>query len=149
MAIWLADTNIWLRQSDPAHPMFAEAQRATSKIVAGGETLHLVPQVVTEYWRVVTATASQRGGLAWGVTRAAAEVQRLETLLPLLPDTPDVYRHWKAVVVAAGVTGAGVYDARLVAAMLAHGIGHLLTFNGDDFRRYAGWGITVVHPRDA
>jgi predicted nucleic acid-binding protein len=39
-----------------------------------------------------------------------------------------------------------VHDARLVAAMLAHGVPQLLTLNDRDFARYAG--ISVVHPRD-
>ena len=33
MAEWLADTNIWLRQSDPDHPHFALAKAATSAII--------------------------------------------------------------------------------------------------------------------
>jgi predicted nucleic acid-binding protein len=37
-----------------------------------------------------------------------------------------------------------VHDARLVAAMKAHGIGRILTFNGEDFERYPD--IEVVIP---
>ena len=45
---------------------------------------------------------------------------------------------------AVVVLGTQVYDARLVAAaMLAHGIDRILTFNVADFSRY---GVTVVHP---
>jgi len=40
--------------------------------------------------------------------------------------------------------GKPSHDARLVAAMLAHGVTHILTFNDTDFRRYAG--ITPVVP---
>jgi predicted nucleic acid-binding protein len=36
-----------------------------------------------------------------------------------------------------------VHDARLVATMLSHGVHYLLTFNGDDFRRYADL-ITII-----
>lgn len=42
------------------------------------------------------------------------------------------------------VSGVRVHDARLVAAMLVHGVGHVLTLNEADFRRYDG--ITVVEP---
>jgi hypothetical protein len=34
------------------------------------------------------------------------------------------------------------HDARLVAAMIVHGVTHLLTFNGADFARYSGIRIT-------
>lgn len=103
---------------------------------------------MTEYWRVTTATASQRGGFGWDPARADQEVQSLEAAFPMKEDVPQVYGHWRSLVLAAGVTGASVYDACLVAAMLAHDIRHILTFNVDDFRRYASWGITAAHPAD-
>ncbi|MBI4467987.1 MAG: hypothetical protein HY650_01555 [Acidobacteria bacterium] len=43
-----------------------------------------------------------------------------------------------------GSAGKKTYDARLVTAMTVHGITHILTFNTDDFTRYAG--INVLHP---
>ena len=43
-----------------------------------------------------------------------------------------------------GVSGKKAHDARLVATMTVNGITHILTFNADDFTRYAG--ITVLHP---
>jgi hypothetical protein len=39
-----------------------------------------------------------------------------------------------------------VHDARLVAAMLAHGVPQILTLNPRDFQRYTE--ITVLHPAD-
>lgn len=42
------------------------------------------------------------------------------------------------------VSGKNAHDARLVAAMLAHGLTHLLTFNDADFQRFTG--ITTVTP---
>ncbi len=43
-----------------------------------------------------------------------------------------------------GVCGVQVHDARLAAAMYAHGISEILTFNGFDFTRFAG--ITAIDP---
>lgn len=40
--------------------------------------------------------------------------------------------------------GVNVHDARLVAAMLVHGLTDILTFNTKDFARYSE--ITAVHP---
>jgi hypothetical protein len=42
------------------------------------------------------------------------------------------------------VTGKSGHDARLVAAMVVHGLTHLLTFNTSHFARYSG--ITVLDP---
>ncbi len=48
------------------------------------------------------------------------------------------------IVLQHRVSGVQVHDARLAAAMYAHGISHILTFNGSDFMRYPG--ITTIHP---
>jgi hypothetical protein len=45
------------------------------------------------------------------------------------------------------VKGTKAHDARIVAAMKAYGVTHLLTLNGDDFKRFHGI-ITVMEPDD-
>ena len=64
-------------------------------------------------------------------------------MFALLPDHPAIYDHWKRLVATHGVIGNQVYDARLVAAMMVHGVGRILTFNTGDFTRY---GIEIIHP---
>jgi len=145
MPDWTADTNIWLRSSDPGHEMFPAAVGAVERILETDE-IYLLPQVITEFWRVATSTGSQRGGFGWDVVKADLKVQQLEFDFPMKYDNADVYAKWRALVRLIGVSGAQVYDARIAAAMLAHNITHLLTFNTDDFQRYAPWGITAVHP---
>ena len=54
---------------------------------------------------------------------------------------------WRRLVVRHAVTGVKVHDARLVAAMLVHGVSNILTLNDRDFARYAG--ISAVNPRAA
>lgn len=63
-----------------------------------------------------------------------------------MPDNERVHVEWRRLVVEHSVTGVQVHDARLVAAMLVHGVRQLLTLNIQDFARYSG--ITAVHPRD-
>jgi predicted nucleic acid-binding protein len=65
--------------------------------------------------------------------------------MALLPDGESVHREWRRLVVAYEVRGVQVHDARLVAAMLVHGIGRILTMDESDFMRFAG--VTAVHPR--
>jgi len=45
------------------------------------------------------------------------------------------------------VEGVQVHDARLVAAMMAHEIPQILTFNYKDFKRYRE--ISVILPQEA
>lgn len=74
----------------------------------------------------------------------ATEFAFLKTHFTILPDTPAVFPEWEKLVTTDKVIGKPSHDARLVAAMLAHGVTHLLTFNDVDFRRYAE--ITVLAP---
>jgi predicted nucleic acid-binding protein len=76
---------------------------------------------------------------------AAAEIGTIEQLFELAADDPAIYPIWKGLVVTHQVLGTQVYDARVVAAMLVHGIGRIMTFNVADFSRY---GVAVLHPAD-
>lgn len=71
-----------------------------------------------------------------------------EASFPILPETPDIYPAWKALVQATGVVGKQVHDARLVAICHVYGITHVLTFNVQHFARFAtyGPGLIVVDP---
>ena len=66
----------------------------------------------------------------------------------MLPETPDIYPAWKALVGALGVVGKRVHDARLVAVCHVHAVTHLLTFNVGHFAGMAGFGpgVVVVDP---
>jgi hypothetical protein len=55
-----------------------------------------------------------------------------------------VYGHRKRRIVGERMIGRRVFDARLVALMLAYGIARLLTLKGGDF---AGLGIVVLDPQ--
>jgi predicted nucleic acid-binding protein len=125
--------------------MYTDAQQALTTLRAQGETPCLLPQNLVEFWAVTTRPVL-RNGLGFSSAQAEAELSQIEALFPVLPDVPAVFPEWRRIVIAHGVVGVNVYDARLVAAMLVHGVTHLLTFNADDFRRYSG--ITVVRPHE-
>jgi hypothetical protein len=87
-------------------------------------------------------------GLGADAVAAHLQLGIFEQAFALLPDTPDVFPAWKSLVVAAGVIGKQVHDARLVAVCHVHSVTHLLTFNTGHFTRFAtiGAGIAAVHP---
>ncbi len=64
----------------------------------------------------------------------------------LLPDTAAIYRKWLRLVQTYSVAGVGAHDARIVAAMKAHAVTHLVTFNADDFKRFNKTEIAVLTP---
>ena len=141
----LLDTNIVLRQLRRDDSDYAMVTRAVEILRRRQEPMVLVPQNTVEIACVLTRPVVANG---FGLSPADAEVelQRIERLYPVLPDTADVYQHWRLLFADPGAVGRQVYDMRLVAAMRAHGLTHLLTINVDDFKRYSG--ITVLHPRD-
>jgi predicted nucleic acid-binding protein len=59
-------------------------------------------------------------------------------------ETAEIFPTWRKLVLHHRVSGIHVYDARIVAAMTVHQVSKILTFDLDDFKRYAS--ITVVHP---
>lgn len=143
MELYLVDTNVLLRSTEPAHSLYQDSVFAISKLQSQGDKLHIFPQNVYEFWNVNTRPAS-KNGLGKTPTETEREVQRLEILFPVLPDGLAVLAAWRNLVITHSVLGVQVHDARLVAAMQIHGLTHILTFNDTDFLRYPG--ITVVNP---
>ena len=127
------------------HPQRDTARVAIKSLTAQGRDLHIVPQNLVELWVVATRPVSQNG-LGLSTTEAMAELTRLKSMFPLLPDTPAIYPEWESLVTQYRVYGKPAHDARLVAAMRVHGLTAILTFDKTGFSRYAG--IEVVHPAD-
>jgi predicted nucleic acid-binding protein len=142
----MADSNILLRlfqRSDPLHVLVRNAVRT---LWTRGDRLCFTSQVLGEFWNVCTRPQTARGGFGLTVAETDRRVRRLERRFLLLPDTPDVHKAWRALLVAHSVTGVQVHDTRLVAAMQVYGVTQLLTFNVADFVRFPD--ITALDPRN-
>ena len=142
---YCADTNILLRWIEPGTPMCIQAQEAVKALRLKNELVYITPQNLVEFWNGATRPVASNG-LGLSTTQADAEASKLEALFPLLPDGPDIHKEWRRLVVTAKVVGVQVHDTRLAAALYVHGITHLLTFNGQDFKRFKK--ITTVHPTE-
>ncbi|MGA3211088.1 MAG: PIN domain-containing protein [Terriglobales bacterium] len=142
----LADTNILLRLARKEFPEYAGIRGALQQLRREGTTLYYAPQNLVELWRVYTRPVEQNGfGLS--IEAADQEASLIEAQIQLIPDTAEVHRHWRRLVVEYRVAGRQVHDARLVAVMIANGISRLLTLNVADFQRYANV-IRAVHPHE-
>lgn len=141
----LLDANILLRFVEPNDPEYALVREAVRALTARSESRCFASQNLVEFWNVCTRSTSKNGfGLTPAQTNERATI--VEGRFRLLPDNERVHAEWRRLVVAHSVEGVQVHDARLVAAMLAHGVPQLLTLNNRDFARYPG--ISAVHPRD-
>lgn len=140
----LLDTNIltrWVNAEDPQHSKVVESLR-TLRI--SGHVPTLVPQNHYEFW-VVSTRPLEANGLGFTTDEATVEVDRFGSpLFLLMQDERAILPRWRALVQTHRVQGKAAHDARLVAAMLRHGLSCLLTFNTSDFARYAE--VTAIHP---
>ena len=145
--IYLVDTNVLLGFSYWTDPRYPIVRPAVRELLTKGHELQTTSQNFAEFWNVSTRP-TDRNGFGRTPFETNQLLQRLERLFPLLPDSPDVYPVWRRLVVDHRVSGVQVHDARLVAAMVSHGVRHILTFNTADFNRYAPEGIIAVDPSE-
>ncbi|MCG8349956.1 MAG: PIN domain-containing protein [Chloroflexales bacterium] len=139
------DTNVLLRFVDRNHPLHPIVRAAIQNTRRRGDWLCVTGQNFVEFWNVATRPVVRNG---FGLSSADADrrLRLLERLFPILPEVPNIYPEWRRIVVAFGVAGVQVHDARLVAVMRAHGVSHILTFNDTDFARYVAEGIVATNP---
>lgn len=140
----LVDTNLLLRiangESDPQHDV---AEESISRLRVQGHLPALVPQNLYEFWSVATRPSNVNG---LGMSKAEAQFAMDEfSAFLLLQDERAILSEWRKLVARYDITGKTTHDARLVAAMVRHGISHLLTFNEGHFARFDE--ITALTPR--
>ena len=141
----LTDTNILLRLNTSNDPDFTVIRGAVRSLTARGFRFCYMPQNIIEFWNACTRPSRQNGyGLS--IVDTQRRIREIEEAFTLLPDNEQIYPQWRRLVETHSVVGAQVHDARLVAAMLVHGVASILTLNKRDFVRYPG--IAVEHPRD-
>jgi predicted nucleic acid-binding protein len=138
----LLDTNILLRLLQPRTQQAQSARSAIDRLRLQNHVLQITSQNLVEFWAVATRPASMNG-LGYSVEEAMVELANFKRLFTLLPESP-LQSEWERLVTTYRVSGKNSHDARLVAAMMVHGTRSILTFNVQDFTRYAG--ITVLDP---
>jgi predicted nucleic acid-binding protein len=146
----LLDTNLMGRMTDSADPQCATARRAVHMLLARRERLIIVPQNLYEFWAVATRKPGPppagQNGLGMTPDQASHWLRFFQRRFTLLHDREELLTRWHDLVQTLGIKGLRSYDARLVAAMQTYGITRLLTFNADDFKRFA---ITLIEPASA
>jgi len=137
------DANVLLRFVDPTAAQHPTAVAALAALRAQGDSLRTVPQSLYEFWVVATRPIANNG-LGLSIGECEQTLTQLEGLFPLFADSPTLFAEWRALVVAQSCHGKVAHDARYVAALRAHGLTHLLTFNVADFARFPS--ITLLDP---
>ena len=139
----LVDTSVLGRlanRADVCHPV---ATAAIAELHRRGEVLHVTAQNLVEF-RTFATRPVRGNGLGLAAIAAEGLAAIFEATFPLLIETPDIFPAWKAIVLALGVVGKQVHDARLLAVCHVHAVTQVLTFNVSHFVRMAGFGPGVV-----
>lgn len=144
-ARYLLDTNVLLRRADSKSPMHSDATQSVSLLLASGAFICITAQNIIEFWNVATRPEANNG-LGWDSATATKELANLKAHLTFLPDHPAIFDQWERLVSDYSVQGVQVHDTRLCAVALTYQIGHILTFNGKDFRRFAPEGLVAIDP---
>lgn len=146
LALVLIDTNVLARRIEGSNPLAPVSRRALARLRERGDEPVIVAQTLYELWVVATRPATARGGLGYTPEATRRLLLGASRLCRVLPEVP-LLATWQQIVSAYRVSGVAAHDARLVAAMKAHDISHILTFNGSDFARYAPESIAPLDPQ--
>lgn len=132
----MLDTNILLTATDAARSGHREATDLLDLWPRAGSVLYGSGQILREYYAVATRPVKVNG---LGLSRADA-LSNLDVFsgrLTIVDEDARVHDRLRSVLDAVPCTGKVVHDANIVATMLVHGVGTILTRNVDDFDRFA------------
>jgi predicted nucleic acid-binding protein len=128
------DTNILVHANATASIHHPRALEALARVDRGEGKAWISRQVLREYLAVVKRPQAFGAGLP--PEQAVARARDFASRFSLAEDGPEVTERLLELVTIRGVRGKQIHDANIVATMLAHGIGRLVTLNARDFRRY-------------
>ncbi len=140
----LLDTNVLVYALDAEAGNHAIARTILDASNNAGAGLCVVPQILAEFFAVVTSSRRVRNPLT---PVQAADVITNVLMLPglsMLPTPADLVVRWLELLGRYPRTGQRIFDLQLVATMLGNGVTRICTFNDADFAGITG--VDVVRP---
>lgn len=130
----MVDTNVVVYSTVASSPWHQESRQLLDTLLRSGVELCITPQIVREYLVVLT-----RGDVFEEYFAPEDAMKELESILPsftLVEEKQETLKHLCHLIQRYGVRGKAIHDANIVAAMLTHGVTHLVTYNSQDFHRF-------------
>jgi len=124
------DTNILVHAFDRGSPEHERAAAAVGELVLD-RSWALPWPVPYEFLAVVTRVGADRRAAPLEVAIAALDGWLAAPGVHLLGEGPDHWRRVRSLLTAAQAHGTLVYDARIAALCLAHGVAELWTADRD------------------
>jgi predicted nucleic acid-binding protein len=139
----LLDANILIHSRQPGSPHHPGITGQLESFILNEKELLICPQVLYEYYVVVTRPAAQNG---YGISanEALQQIQEFKEVYTYLNDPDDLMGSWQNIIATYQTIGKQGHDARIVALMRSHGVTHIYTMNPGDFTRYSNI-ITILN----
>ena len=134
----MLDTNVLLAATDEGRAEHRDALTILNRWPAGDTTLCTSGQVLREYLAVATRPA-EKNGLGLKLPDALGNVHAIRERTTLLAEDSKVADRLLGLLADVECGGKQVHDANVVATMLVHGVGTVVTMNLDDFARFEGY----------
>jgi predicted nucleic acid-binding protein len=133
----MLDTTVLLAATDETRAEHRDALTVLNDWAAVRTDLCTSGQILREYLAVATRPA-ENNGLGLDLADALGNVRAIRERTTLLAEDSKVADRLLGLLADVECRGRQVHDANVVATMLVHGIGTVVTMNLDDFARFAG-----------
>ena len=131
----LLDTNVLLAATDEGRAEHHDALTIFNEWAAGDTTLCTSGQILREYLAVATRPA-ENNGLGLRPADAVSNVRAIRERTAFLVEDARVADRLQGLLADVECGGKQVHDANVIATMLAHGVGTVVTMNVEDFARF-------------
>ena len=137
------DTNILYYANNPADAFGSQAVARINELVAADNTLIISTQIIREY-TAVTLRNAQFHKLPFDRTlqTVLTNIAIFRREFIVVGEKIDNLDNWIALLPQI-TTSKDVFDFNIAATLRSEGIGHILTHNVSDFRKFANW-LTVL-----
>ena len=131
----MLDTNVLLAATDEGRAEHRDALTVINDWAARQADLCTSGQILREYLAVATRPA-EKDGLGLKLLDALGNVRAIRERTTLLAEDSQVADRLLGLLADVECRGRQVHDANLVATMLVHDIGAIVTMNLEDFARF-------------
>lgn len=134
----MLDTNVFLAATDESRAEHSGALAILNRWPGGSTLLCTSGQILREYLAVATRP-EEKNGLGLKPADAVGNVRAIRERTFLLEEDSRVADRLMRLLEDVECGGKQVHDANVVATMLVHGVGTVVTMNSGDFARFTSY----------
>jgi len=134
----MVDTNVLVAATDERRAEHHDALTILNDWPTGSTILCISGQIVREYLTVATRPADGNG-LGLNPPEALGNVRAIRERTTLLAEDAKVTERLLGLLTDVDCSGKQIHDANVIATMLVHGVGTVVTMNLNDFACFGSY----------